>query len=134
MRYYNSAELAQQQWDSDTSFTNYDRNITLDHRLTAAVDNECDSMDRLHFVDNLQKAGCALNVDMLTNLALHEPSTFSSLIELAHRYVNSNLLKIYFCLISYSELNTSWYGPQMVSIWPIIACLSCPTTRNKEKK
>ena len=61
------------------------RNLTLDHRLTAAVDNECAQMDRLHFVDNLQKSGCALNVEMLTNLALHEPETFSTLIELAHR-------------------------------------------------
>ena len=61
------------------------RNLTLDHRLTAAVDNECAQMDRLHFVDNLQKSGCALNVEMLTNLALHEPESFSALIELAHR-------------------------------------------------
>ena len=62
------------------------RNITLDHRLTAAVDNECAQMDRIHFAQNLQKAGSALNIEMLTNLALHEPQTFSCLVEVAHRF------------------------------------------------
>ena len=43
-------------------------------------------MDRKHFVENLQKSGIVISVENLINLAVYEPSTFSCLVEVAHRY------------------------------------------------
>ena len=45
------------QWDFETNFSHYDRNLKLDEKLTAAVEGQCEFMDRNRFVQNLQMAG-----------------------------------------------------------------------------
>ena len=45
------------QWDFETNFSHYDRNLKLDEKLTAAVESQCEFIDRNRFVQNLQMAG-----------------------------------------------------------------------------
>ena len=45
------------QWDFETNFSHYDRNLKLDEKLTAAVEGQCEFIDRNRFVQNLQMAG-----------------------------------------------------------------------------
>ena len=63
----------------------------LDERLNAAVNVECGLMDRKHFVENLQMAGAVINTENLVNLAIHEPRSFSCLLEVAHRFEHERI-------------------------------------------
>jgi len=79
------------QWDFETNFSHYDRNLKLDEKLTAAVEGQCEFMDRNRFVQNLQMAGIVISTSNLINLAVHEPQTFSCLIEIAHRFEHEKI-------------------------------------------
>ena len=105
------------QWDYETNFSHYDRNLKLDEKLTAAVEGQCEFMDRNRFVQNLQMAGIGrvsteflrtklardpltdlclnaqkvISTSNLINLAVHEPQTFSCLIEIAHRFEHEKI-------------------------------------------